>query len=138
MPALAEQPAEDEGVEAPAASNPARSKASGAPTLATTTSKVAVTSPMGVDTTWIRSATAFRSAFSRVASSAAWSTSRATTVDAPRSAAPMARAPLPQPTSRTDDPRRTRSAIAASAKVVDGCEPVPKARPASSTSSTTT
>ena len=87
-------------------------------------------------TTVSRPASPLRSALARVAATAAGSTSIPTADAAPRRSAAIASTPLPQPTSSTASPPRTRSDSAVSASRVELCAPLPKARPGSITTST--
>ena len=75
--------------------------------------------------------TPLAAAFSRVTSTATSSTSTATTGAKPSFAAAIEMTPEPQPTS-SSDPRRSSSRSSSESRV-EGCAPVPNARPGSIT-----
>ena len=119
----------------PCATREAIARASGTSTrlsmLASTIGNSALTSPTGFFATRKRFATPLAAAFSRDASIDSSSMSTPCALAAPKRSAPMARMPLPQPTSSTVSPPRTIFSSSASTRRVVSCVPVPKAWPGS-------
>src|SRR5215472_14000308 len=103
--------------------------------LATTAAKRPGTASIGDVPADRRSATPFRSAFSRVTATASGSTSMHCAPEAPSARAARARTPLPQPTSSRRCPAKTAACSSSTSATSDvvSWRPVPKARPGSST-----